>query len=124
MLPMTDNKREEYWEKNGSPLALTRATMNYASSAGLAGDILDLGVSTATGWIDPLDKALGDTYGHRAGGDHRLLGGVAAPGAGLAQDIYSGTFGGNPDKLLRVLPGSNLPYVAPMVTALAELGEK
>ncbi|MBX7488841.1 transglycosylase SLT domain-containing protein [Qipengyuania sp. GH25] len=123
MTSMSDRKREDYWEKNGSPLALTRATMNYASSAGLAGDILDLGVGMATGWIDPLDEALGDTYGHRAGGDTRLLGGVAAPGAGLAQDLYSGTFGGDPDRLLRALPGSNLPYVAPLVSTLADLGD-
>lgn len=122
MLTMSESKREEYWEKNGSPMALTRATLNYASSAGLAGDIMDLGVSVGAGNSETLADALGNTYGHRAGGDQRLIGGVIAPGAGLAQDIYSGATG-DPSKLLRVLPGSNLPYVAPMVTALAELGE-
>ena len=122
MAPMSDKKREDYWEKNGSPLALARATLNYASSAGLAGDIMDLGVSVAVGHSETAADALGDTYGHRAGGEQRLIGGVIAPGGGLAQDIYSGATG-DPDKLLRVLPGSNLPYVAPMVTALSEIGE-
>lgn len=122
MLSMSDRKAEEYWEKNGSPLALTRATLNYASSAGLAGDILDLGVAVGAGNSETIADALGNTYGHRAGGDQRLIGGVIAPGAGLAQDIYSGATG-DPDKLLRALPGSNLPYVSPMVTALAELGD-
>lgn len=120
---MQEGKREEYLEQNLSPLALTRATLNYASLAGLSGDIMDLGVSTSSNYGGDWGEALGDSYGPRGKRTDLLFGGVAAPAAGLANDMFAGVIGGDPHKLVRSLPGSNLPYVTPFITALRDLGE-
>ncbi|MBD2841503.1 transglycosylase SLT domain-containing protein [Erythrobacter rubeus] len=117
---MSEDRREKYLENNLKPLALTRATLNYASTAGLSGDIMDLGVSFASNYGGDLGESLSDSYGVRGKRADRLFGGVVAPGAGLADDLFGGTIGGDPHKLIRSLPGSNLPYVAPFITALRE----
>ncbi len=121
---MDEKKREDYLEENLSPLALTRATLNYASMAGLSGDIMDLGVSTFSNYGGDWGEALGDSYGPRGKRSDLLFGGVVAPGAGLAQDVFSGTIGADPHKIVRSLPGSNLPYVSPFITALREIGDE
>ena len=119
-----ESKREAYLEDNLAPLAITRATLNYASMAGLSGDIMDLGVGTFSNYGGDWGEALGESYGIRGKRSDQLLGGVVAPGAGLAQDTFSGVFNGDPHKLIRSLPGSNLPYVTPFITALREIGDE
>lgn len=119
-----ESKREAYLEDNLKPLAITRATLNYASLAGLSGDIMDLGVGTFSNYGGDMGEALGESYGVRGKRADQLLGGVVAPSAGLAQDAFEGAFTGNPHKLIRSLPGSNLPYVTPFITALREIGEE
>ena len=77
--------------------------------------VLTLGAAL-NGW-----RGRGSPSGKRS---DQLLGGVVAPGAGLAQDTFSGVFNGDPHKLIRSLPGSNLPYVTPFITALREIGDE
>ncbi len=117
MIGMEDGKKEEYWENNSNPLALSRATLNYASSSGLAGDIMDVGVGFASNYGGDFGEKFGDAYSPRGKRSDQLIGGVAAPGAGLAQDVYQGVTTGDAKKLIRSLPGSNLPYVSPFITA-------
>ncbi|MAM38499.1 MAG: hypothetical protein CL949_08340, partial [Erythrobacter sp.] len=87
---MDEGKRDEYLTDNLAPLALTRATLNYASMAGLSGDIMDLGVGTFSNYGGDWGEALGDSYGPRGKRSDLLFGGVVAPSAGLAQDLFSG----------------------------------
>ena len=121
---MKDEKKEEFLEQNLSPMALGRATMNYASLAGLSGDILDLGVSAFSNYGGDFGEDFGAAYGARGKRSDKFFGGVAAPGAGLADDVFAGVFERDPHKLLRSLPGSNLPYVSPLIFSLRELGEE
>jgi len=116
---MDASERQEYLDKNTNPLALARATMNYASSAGLAGDIMDIGAGFASHWGGDFGERLGAATGAR-GKSSQLIGGVVAPSAGLAQDVYSGALDFDADKIVRSLPGSNLPYVSPWIKALLQ----
>jgi hypothetical protein len=121
---MDESKRDEYLDDNLSPLAVTRATLNYASMAGLSGDIMDLGIGTFSNYGGDWGEALGESYGPRGKRSDLLAGGAVAPSAGLAQDLFSGVFSGDSHKIIRSLPGSNLPYVSPFVTALREIGDE
>jgi len=46
-----------------------------------------------------------------------MIGGVVAPGAGLVEDLWDGA-PGDGEKLLKAMPGANLPYVAPFIAGL------
>lgn len=116
-LAKPEDERAEYIEKNTHPLALTRATLNYASASGLSGDVFDVGASLASSYGGDFGEAFGEGYGVRGKQGNRLVGGVIAPGVGLANDVYAGIAGGDPKKVVRSMPGSNLPYVSPFVTA-------
>ena len=116
MIGMSRKEREKFADTNLTPQAMARATLNYASSAGLLGDILDIGGGFASdyGLIDP-DTI--PTMGARGQGKGQLIGGVVAPGVGLVEDIWDGSHG-NGKKLAKALPGANLPFVQPVITGL------
>lgn len=120
LLSMDPAKRDQYWKDNTHPLALARATLNYASSAGLSGDIMDVGASWFSNYGGDMGESLGDNYGIRGKQSNKLVGGVVAPAVGLANDLYAGASSGDLHKIARSLPGSNLPYVTPFVTAANE----
>jgi hypothetical protein len=109
-----EDEREEYLDRNLTPLALTRATLNYVSSAGLAGDAADLMALAATGILgdDTLEEVgLGDVTGRMGQNAGTLQGFV--PGFGLVNDAA---------KLdPSALPGGNLPYVRPVRDGIEQL---
>lgn len=115
MVGMSRKEREDYAEKNLNANALTRATLNYASSAGLLGDFLDI-TSTMGTKVGVLPKEYATASGARTGS----TGGIGAliPGIGMMDDLYKGTVGGQFKKLPKVLPGANLPAVAPVISGL------
>jgi hypothetical protein len=113
---MEADKRKQFIDEQLDPMAIGRATLNYASSSGVLGDILDIGTSAAAGW-GILDKETIPFAGGRGQGKGQLIGGVVAPSVGLAQDLYEGVLG-NPKKLVKALPGANLPYMVPLVTGV------
>jgi hypothetical protein len=120
MLGMPEEDRETYAEKYLSPQAIAQATMTYASAAGFAGDIWDIGGSAATNIMgDAAPEWLSDTVNPRGGArsQGRLLGGAVLPSAGIAEDAFS-LANGDLGKLKSLMPGANLPYVVPFLNAL------
>lgn len=105
---MSEEKREDYFERNLSPFAIGRATINYASALGLAPDILDFG-SEITG--------LGSSTGGRSG-SKGLIGGLLVPAVGNANDVFQSLTQHDPHKMVRALPGSSLPYLSWAVNGL------
>jgi hypothetical protein len=102
--------REKYINEQLTPGRIARATLNYVSMSGLAGDFLDA-TSAVTG--------LGTPTGGRAGQGQSFVGNVVAPAAGLADDLYKGIqntkSGTNPHDLVKSLPFSRLPALVPFV---------
>jgi hypothetical protein len=113
---MSEDKRTEYLDAVLSPAAVARATTNYASASGYAGDIWDTGGGMFNSWFgdDELAKVIGIRTGGTRGAAHALI-----PGVGLIDDLVAGA-NGNPNKLVKLLPGSNLPYLAPMFNVASE----
>lgn len=114
-LGMSEDKRAEHLDRSLTPFAMSRATLNYASASGILGDVLDLSTGFASdfGMIDP-DLAP-NTGAMRNAGGSGLVGGVVAPGVGLANDLWKGVHGDG-KRLAKAMPGANLPYVHPLIT--------
>jgi hypothetical protein len=112
-LGMPDSDREEYLQRNLSVAALTHATLNYVSQAGIAGDVWDVGGSAMSGWAGP---DVGDTIGVRGKGS----GGMAdiVPALGAMDDIYKAA-NGNSHAISRIFPFGSLPYVQPAFNVAA-----
>ena len=123
MLSKAPDKRQAYWEENTGGLAMTRAVMNYASASGLAGDILDIGATFTANIGGEYGTALGDSYGVRGKQTDKFIGGVVAPSAGLANDLWGGVIGADPKKIMRSVPGGNLPYVSPFIQGALQAAE-
>jgi len=122
MLGMSEADREAYAEKYLAPAAIAQATMTYASAAGFAGDIWDIGGSAATNIMgDAAPEWLQGTVNPRGGAraQGKLLGGVMAPSASVAENAFA-LANGDWKKLKTLLPGANLPYVVPMLNAIEE----
>lgn len=117
MLGMSEDKREEFMEKRMSGVALARATLNYASAAGLLGDFLDLSTAALAG-SGLVDESVADAL--TGGGQGRQSTSGLVPSLGMADDILKGTVGGQYSKLVKLLPGSNLPYVGPIINGLTQ----
>lgn len=109
--------RKEYLETQMELLNFGRSVLNYASLSGMASDMLDVGAATVnafsglTGIESPID-----TTGVRGISDGDL--GAVIPGLGYLNSTLRGLTSGDPEALLRSLPGGNLPYVVPMLNAL------
>jgi len=115
MVGMDRAEREEFAEKRMSAMSIARASLNYASSAGLLGDAMDVsaGFANNVGWLD--DE---DAIAFTGGGQGRQTASGIVPGLGMADDVLKGTVGGQFHKIPKLLPGSNLPFVQPLVTAI------
>lgn len=113
---MSEQEYKKFAEASLTPLAIGRATLNYASATGLLTDAIDLG-GTFGGNVGLLPQTVGDQLaGNRAGGRAATVQGLV-PGIGMANDILqlpSGKF----DKLPKVLPGGNLPFATPLFTMI------
>lgn len=115
---MSRSKAEEYREKQLSPLALARASMNYISTLGLAPDFFDAlsiplgmeaddarGLSTGLGRIIPAVGAVDDVL---------KAGKVAATWSPLSKRESV-----NPaDAFKKLTPFGRLPYLIPLVNSL------
>lgn len=105
--------KQAYLDRMLTASAIASATLNLVSTTGLASDFLDA-TKAVTG--------LGTGSGGRAGQGSDLVGGVVAPAAGLANDLYKGIQntkkGTNPHDLLKALPFSNLPGMTPAIEGL------
>ncbi|WP_221795936.1 hypothetical protein [Aquisediminimonas sediminicola] len=115
MAGMSEKERKDYAASHMSAVGMARATMNYASSAGLLGDVIDVGTSGLTS-IGVMDKATAE--GITGGGVGRQSTSGFVPGVGLVDDLLRGTMGGQVSKLPKLLPGANLPYMVPFITAM------
>lgn len=126
MVGMSEEDRKKYVEQQLTPGAIIRSTMNYVSALGLYPDMVDGGMSLLTGWGGEGAEDLAESIGARGGTNRQLIGGVIAPGVGWLQDVYTGV-SGDPQKLMRSMPGASLPYIAPILnsigSAMDEAGE-
>lgn len=101
--------REEFLDRELSPLAFGRSTMNYISSVGVLPDVLDI--------------ASGLTGGHITGGragNQTFVGGQILPAAGVVNDVYKAAQERDPHRMVKLLPGSSIPYLQVGVNALDE----
>lgn len=107
--------QKEWLEQRLQPAAIARATLNYVAMSGLAGDLLDA-LSSVSG--------AGKTTGGRQGGTTEFVGSVIAPSAGLADDVWralqNSKDGTDPHDLVKALPFSKLPMLAPAINALGD----
>jgi hypothetical protein len=109
--------QQAYLENRLSFYNLARATMNYVAATGLAGDFMDAG-QAITG-ADFMGNERGNTGG---AGAKRFIGNMVAPALGTADDVWKAVQntkkGTDPTELVKVLPGSRLPYLMPAINAL------
>jgi hypothetical protein len=109
--------QQEYIEKNLAPVALVRATANYASMSGLLGDFLEVVSGAATGWSGDQDL-----MGGRMPSQLTVAGVVPALGSidAASKLFLQGQALENPYWALKQLPGANIPYVIPFLNLLKE----
>lgn len=102
--------KEKYIKDNMNPAALVRATMNYSSMSGLAGDALELISGVAGGWGDQETKEMLGTRA-QATGVGKLI-----PAAGSLDNVIK-VASGKSDlyTALKQLPFSNLWYLVPAI---------
>lgn len=105
---MEDQRREQYLETQLAPGMLARATLNYASLGGLAGDILDAGA------------ALGgmEMSGVRSG-QSSFSGNI--PAIGYADGLVRGITNKDMSALVKSLPGGNTVFLTPVANGLHEI---
>lgn len=119
-LGMSRSKAEEYRERNLSPLALARSSMNYISVLGLAPDFFDA-ISIPAGLEAEDVRGLG-------GGLGRIV-----PAVGAVEDVLKAgkTVGAlsplskrevqDPGKTFqKIIPGGRIPYVIPLINAFGQ----
>lgn len=106
--------REEYLERAFTPASMVQATLNYSAMSGLGGDAFDLVASLAGGWDDDMKETLGTrSFATGVGGLIPAAGSVDA-----ALRIAQGK--GDLHTALKQLPGSNLPWIAPILNLAKE----
>ena len=98
---------EEYLETQLHPAMLARAVLNYTALSGMAGDVLDAGASL-TGL---------EATGVR-GGSGSALGNI--PSLGYVESGVKALTQRDAREAIRMLPGGNLPFLTPLVNALAD----
>lgn len=117
MLGMSASEREKFADERMSTVSLARATLNYASAAGLLGDVTDVSAGFASN-VGVIDDDLASAF--TGGGQGRQSVSGLVPGLGMADDLLKGTVGGQFQKLPKLLPGSNLPFITPLANGLTE----
>jgi hypothetical protein len=105
---MESSRREEYLKTNLAPDMLARATLNYASLGGLAGDIVDAGA--ALGGLE--------MSGVRSG-QSSFSGNI--PSIGYADGLVRGVTNKDMSALVKSLPGGNTVYLTPLTNGLHSL---
>lgn len=113
---MSRSKRDEFIDQRTNTAALVRATMQYTSIAGLAPDAFDV-VSTFGSKVGVLPEWFAEDAGVR--GRQPGLQGLV-PSVGVANDAIAASMGADFSKLPRLLPGSNLPFVTPVLNGLEQ----
>jgi len=107
--------QEAYLEERLQLQHVVRATMNYVANIGMAGDVID-GISS----MMPDSLGLKPTGG-RAGIESEFVGNYVAPAASLVNDIWGYMQSpGNLEDAIRILPGSRLPYLSPLMNQAKE----
>src|SRR5690554_1354195 len=113
--------RDEYIEQQLNPMMFARAIMNYSSLSGFASDMLDVGAATvgmAEG-ITGIDSGL-DMTGVRGISDGDI--GAIIPSLGYANSTLRAITKGQPENLLRSMPGGNIPWAVPLINAISAKG--
>lgn len=102
--------QEAYLEERLSPEMVARATLNYAASSGVVGDVADL--LTA-----PMPESWGvKSTGGRSGQESDFVGNYIAPASSLVNDIWS--YAQSPlelDDAAKIMPFRNIPYLVPLM---------
>lgn len=111
---LSRSEREKKIDERTNALALARATMQYTSIAGLAPDLFDV-AATFGSKVGLLPEWVAEDTGVR--GRQPGLQGLV-PGVGVVNDGIQGTVGADFGKLVKLLPGSNLPFVTPIINGL------
>lgn len=114
-LLLPDDEREKYIEENTSLAVLARSGMNYMGQIGVLSDVLDVGTGFGVGWVEALGGDVPDYLkptGGRGMGRSDAIGETFVPAVGMVNTGVQGAFG-NPGKLVRTIPGNNLPYILP-----------
>jgi hypothetical protein len=104
--------RDQYIKDNLSPMALVKATMNYASLSGVAADTLDILTGIAGGWGDANTKEL---LGGRNGTQATSVGKLIPAAASIDNAIRAVGHRASLYTTLKQLPFSNLWYLLPAV---------
>jgi hypothetical protein len=117
--------REEYIEQRMQPGALARALLNYIPQAGLAGDVLDgvsaIGGGAYKGLTGEQLPTWAQSTGGRANQPQDFVGGVIAPAAGYANDIYNVLQNPtDPHQAMKLLPGSTAWPLVPAMNMLRQ----
>lgn len=112
-LGMSRTEREDYLKKNLTLAQLGRATMSYASASGIAGDVLDVSNGFASGWVG---QDFAEGVGVRGQGQGSIVNMV--PALGALEDAWKASHG-DPHKILKLMPGGNLPFVQPVINGVA-----
>lgn len=107
--------QEEFLEERLAPDVIARATLNYAASSGIIGDVMDLLSAT-------LPESLGVTQtGGRSGQESDFVGNYIAPASSLVNDIWK--YAQSPmevDDAAKLMPFRNIPYLVPLFNQARE----
>ena len=120
--------REEYLEKHLDPLAIARASLNYTSASGLAGDFIEALTDTLATDKDRRDRTLLGRMAP-ANPNRSVVGNILGPSADVITDAYGAVkavgqirdAASAHDALMaatKIMPGSRAPFLLPLINAL------
>lgn len=116
---LSRSERDKFFEERGNVASLAAATSKYISISGLAPDVNDILATFGTkAGVLPESFNTGGARGNQAGSIVGLV-----PTLGVVNDVTQGAIGANPAKLMKLLPGNNLPYVTPIINGLTPSNE-
>jgi hypothetical protein len=110
---MSEEEKKKYRNAQLSPEALVRSTLNYSSLSGFSGDIMELLAGLSGGWLGKEQQELLGPRGTKAPNVQGMI--PALGSVDQALRVVSGHADLN--TALRQLPGSNLPYIIPIINA-------
>lgn len=114
---LDDDKRQEYMSNAMNPMVMGRAVMNYASTLGLAPDILDAVMSVA-GKGDYAQAGRGSSTGGN------FIGGTIAPAVGTLNDLVDLTTNHKLHTAYRLMPGGSNPLFHASVGLIREAADE
>lgn len=107
--------QEEFLEERLAPDVIARATLNYAASSGIIGDVTDLLSATM-----PEDWGV-TPVGGRSGQESDFVGNYIAPASSLVNDVWK--YAQSPlevDDAAKIMPFRNIPYLVPLFNQARE----